>query len=80
VQIQSQTVSNGLVATHTWPHLKLDFLQPEKIRDIHRRTPNDPDYDPRTLYIPTDFLNNQTPVGKILVLNTLLFINIDYLF
>jgi len=42
--------------------------------------PNDPDYDPRTLYVPTDFLNNQTPVGKILVLNTLLFINIDYLF
>lgn len=63
-QIQNQTVSNGLAATHIWPHLKLDFLQPEKIKDIHRRTLKDPDYDPKTLYVPTDFLNNQTPAMR----------------
>jgi len=55
--------------------LKLDFLQPEKIKDMHRRTPKDPDYDPKTLYVPTDFLNNQTPVREA-SLNALLSINI----
>lgn len=64
MQIQNQTLNNGLTATHTWPHLKLEFLQPEKIKDTHRRTPKDPDYDPKTLYVPTDFLNNQTPVRE----------------
>ncbi|XP_011703725.1 PREDICTED: probable DNA mismatch repair protein Msh6 [Wasmannia auropunctata] len=63
-QIQNQTISNGLAATHTWPHLKLDFLQPEKIKDINRRRPKDPDYDSKTLYVPTDFLNNQTPAMR----------------
>lgn len=63
-QIQSQTASNGLATTHVWPHLKLDFLQPEKIRDKHKRTLNHPDYDPGTLHVPTDFLNNQTPAMR----------------
>lgn len=62
VQMQNQTVSNGLPAAQTWPHLKYDFLQPDKIRDKQRRTPKDPDYDPKTVFVPTDFLNNQTPV------------------
>lgn len=70
-QIQSQTVNNGIAAAHVWPHLKLDFLQPDKIRDIQRRTLKDPNYDPRTLYVPIDFLNNQTPV-RILSLSYLL--------
>ncbi|XP_071562945.1 probable DNA mismatch repair protein Msh6 [Temnothorax nylanderi] len=63
-QIQNQPVSNGLPATPTWPHLKFEFLQPEKIRDINRKTPKDPDYDPKTLHVPTDFLNNQTPAMR----------------
>jgi len=58
----NQPINYGFPATQTWPHLKLDFLQPEKIKDIHRRTPKDPDYNPRTIYVPVDFLNNQTPV------------------
>lgn len=65
---QNQTMNNGLPTAHVWPHLKLDFLQPEKIRDKQRRTLKDPDYDPRTVYVPIDFLNNQTPV-RILSLN-----------
>nr|XP_012231941.1 PREDICTED: probable DNA mismatch repair protein Msh6 [Linepithema humile] len=64
VQTQNQSTSNGLPATHTWPHLKFDFLQPGKIKDICRRTSKDPDYDPRTLYVPVDFLNNQTPAMR----------------
>lgn len=75
-QIQNQTVSNGLTTTHTWPHLKLDFLRPEKIKDIHRRTPKDPDYDPKTLYVPTDFLNNQTPVREIFVIELINIVTI----
>lgn len=42
-------------------HLGFDFLQPEKIRDAQKRRPNDPDYDPTTLYVPTEFLHTQTP-------------------
>ncbi|XP_018403551.1 PREDICTED: probable DNA mismatch repair protein Msh6 [Cyphomyrmex costatus] len=61
--VQSQSVSNRVTA-HTWPHLKLDFLQPEKIRDIHKRTLKDPDYDSKTLYVPNDFLINQTPAMR----------------
>ena len=48
-------------AVESWPHLKYDFLQPQNIRDINRRRPDDPNYDPKTLYVPMDFLNNQTP-------------------
>jgi len=60
--MQNQTTNNRFDATNTWPHLKLDFLQPDKIKDIHKRTPKNPDYDPKTLHVPIDFLNNQTPV------------------
>lgn len=75
MSVQSQTVSNRPAAPQTWPHLKLDFLKPEKIKDINRRTLNDPDYDPKTLYVPTDFLNNQTPVREVLIIEFLLIIN-----
>lgn len=64
MQTQNQIISNGSTpVTPTWPHLKLDFLQPEKIKDIQRRTPKDPDYDSKTIYVPHDFLLNQTPVS-----------------
>ncbi|XP_011644133.1 probable DNA mismatch repair protein Msh6 [Pogonomyrmex barbatus] len=63
-QVQNQAVSNGFAVTPTWPHLKLDFLQPDKIKDIYRRTPKDPDYDSRTVYVPIEFLNNQTPAMR----------------
>ncbi|XP_063984742.1 probable DNA mismatch repair protein Msh6 isoform X2 [Diachasmimorpha longicaudata] len=47
-----------------WPHLKLDFLKPENRRDKNRRRPTDQNYDPRTLYVPEDFLNKQTPAMR----------------
>lgn len=31
---------------------KLPFLLPENIRDAQGRRPDDPEYDPRTLFIP----------------------------
>ncbi|XP_014470347.1 PREDICTED: probable DNA mismatch repair protein Msh6 [Dinoponera quadriceps] len=63
-QTPSQAVNNGSTAVPTWPHLKVEFLQPEKIRDAQRRTPKDPDYDPKTVYVPQDFLLNQTPAMR----------------
>jgi DNA mismatch repair protein MSH6 len=50
-------------STESWPHLKLDFLKPNKIRDAKRRTPSDPDYDPKTLFVPEEFKRNLTPVS-----------------
>uniref|UniRef100_A0A1I7WVP2 MutS_I domain-containing protein n=1 Tax=Heterorhabditis bacteriophora TaxID=37862 RepID=A0A1I7WVP2_HETBA len=45
-------------------HEKLDWLKPEKIRDAQGRDKNNVDYDPTTLFVPSDFLKEQTPVGK----------------
>uniref|UniRef100_A0A914XGZ6 DNA mismatch repair protein n=1 Tax=Plectus sambesii TaxID=2011161 RepID=A0A914XGZ6_9BILA len=42
-------------------HLDMDFLQPNNIRDAQKRRPTDPEYDPRTLYIPEAFFNKQSP-------------------
>nr|CAD7579070.1 unnamed protein product [Timema californicum] len=50
----------------SWSHLKYDFLKPEKIRDGQRRLPSDPEYNPRTLFVPQDFKNNLTPAIAIL--------------
>ncbi|XP_076766173.1 DNA mismatch repair protein Msh6 [Xylocopa sonorina] len=54
--------SNDVV--DSWPHLKYDFLQPNKIRDINKKPASDPDYDPKTVYVPLDFLNQQTPAMR----------------
>lgn len=44
-----------------FPHLDFDFLQPNRIRDADGRLASDPDYCPRTLYVPEAFLKKQTP-------------------
>lgn len=44
-----------------WEHDKIDWLQDGKRRDARRRRPNDPDYDPNTLFVPEDYLKNCTP-------------------
>lgn len=51
-----------VIDPQSWPHLKYDFLQPENIRDDQKRPPSHPDYDPKTLYVPIEFLDAQTPV------------------
>lgn len=65
----SQEQSTGKASdTQSWPHLKYDFVQPDKIRDVKKRAASHPDYDPRTIYVPTEFLDKQTPVRSILLL------------
>ncbi|XP_053954107.1 probable DNA mismatch repair protein Msh6 [Anastrepha ludens] len=44
-----------------WPHQKLDFLQPNNIKDKQGRRPDHPDYDPTTLYVPDKYLNSLSP-------------------
>lgn len=50
--------------TENWLHHRLEFLKPNKIRDINKNRPNEPNYDARTLYVPEEFLNKQTPAMR----------------
>ncbi|KAG5872856.1 hypothetical protein JTB14_002909 [Gonioctena quinquepunctata] len=51
--------------THSnWLHNKLEFLRADKIRDINRRKPDDPEYDPRTVYVPESYLKDLTPAMR----------------
>lgn len=38
-----------------------DFIKEENIRDAEKRRPDDPNYDPTTLYIPPDKWKEFTP-------------------
>nr|CAD2125517.1 unnamed protein product [Meloidogyne enterolobii] len=42
-----------------FPHLDFEFLK--KPRDAQKRKPTDPEYDSRTLFVPPDFLKQQSP-------------------
>lgn len=66
--LQGMPSSCGSSDGRNFPHMSLDFLQPDKVRDAEKRTREDPDYDPRTLYIPESFLSKQTPVRLIKLL------------
>ena len=41
-----------------------DFLKPEKIKDKNGNTPDSPEYDNSTLYVPPEFLKKQTPAMR----------------
>nr|XP_045608905.1 DNA mismatch repair protein Msh6-like [Procambarus clarkii] len=56
-----ETPSQVQESSEDWPFLKYPWLQPENIRDREKRSPNHKDYNPRTLYVPESFLNQQTP-------------------
>lgn len=43
-------------------------MQPGKIKDANRKSPSDPDYNPRTLYVPEDFKQKLTPVNNLFIL------------
>ncbi|XP_054003726.1 probable DNA mismatch repair protein Msh6 isoform X2 [Hylaeus anthracinus] len=64
VSQQSQGSGSNNSTVESWPHLKYDFLQPNKIRDIKKKSPSDPDYDPKTVYVPSEFLTQQTPAMR----------------
>lgn len=50
-----------------WRHQTVDFLKPNEIRDAEKRRPNDPNYDPTTLYVPKTYLDSLTPVRSTLI-------------
>lgn len=50
-----------------WLHKKLEFLKPNKIKDINGNKADDPNYDAKTLFVPKDYLDGLTPV-KCLIL------------
>lgn len=50
--------------TKAWLHTTLEFLKPEKIKDITGRKRTHPDYDARTLFVPEDFYKTLTPAMR----------------
>ncbi|KAH8376435.1 hypothetical protein KR200_002635 [Drosophila serrata] len=55
------TNTSNLDEPVVWPHQKLEFLQPDKIKDKAGRRPDHPDYDCSTLHVPEKFLNSLSP-------------------
>ncbi|XP_017112610.1 probable DNA mismatch repair protein Msh6 [Drosophila elegans] len=55
------TTTSTLDEPVVWPHQKLDFLQPDKIKDKAGRRPDHPEYDKSTLHVPDKFLNGLSP-------------------
>ncbi|EDW70562.1 probable DNA mismatch repair protein Msh6 [Drosophila virilis] len=55
------TTTSNMDEPVVWPHQKLDFLQPDKIKDKAGRRPDHPDYDKSTLHVPEKFLNGLSP-------------------
>ncbi|KAH8269948.1 hypothetical protein KR018_000264 [Drosophila ironensis] len=55
------TSTSNLDEPVVWPHQKLEFLKPDKIKDKEGRRPEHPDYDASTLMVPQQFLNSLSP-------------------
>lgn len=58
------TTTSNLDEPTVWPHQKLDFLQPDKIKDKAGRRPDHPEYDKSTLHVPEKFLNTLSPAMR----------------
>lgn len=50
--------------TMSFPHLSFAFLDPAKVKDKSKKSPDDPDYNAGTLYVPDSFLREQTPAQR----------------
>lgn len=46
-----------------WLHTKLEFMQPNAIKDANGRRQDHPEYDPTTLFVPKSYLESLTPVS-----------------
>ncbi|XP_037881216.1 probable DNA mismatch repair protein Msh6 [Glossina fuscipes] len=57
----SELLPSNLDEPVIWPHQKLEFLQPDKIKDKNGRRPDHPEYDCSTLYVPQKFLDSLSP-------------------
>lgn len=44
--------------------LDFDFLKPGNVRDAKKRRPDDPNYDPKTIYVPESYLSKLTPAMR----------------
>lgn len=56
--------NTGFGDDQNWVHNTLDFLKPNKIRDINKNRPDHPEYNSKTLYVPPDYLVKLTPVMR----------------
>ena len=45
-----------------FPHNSYSFLKPKNIKDKHLNGKDHSDYDPKTLYVPPNFIKSLTPV------------------
>lgn len=62
---QIQTPETPIISDDgNWVHCKLDWLKPDQVRDSMKRCPDHPDYDSRTLYVPPEFMDKQTPAHR----------------
>lgn len=59
-------------------HSTLDFLQPDKIKDINGHRLGHPKYDPTTLYVPQKHLDSVTPVSILTIEGIFSLINIKF--
>jgi hypothetical protein len=48
-------------------------LKPDKIKDANKKSPSDPNYNPRTLYVPEDFKQKLTPVKYLFIISAYFF-------
>ncbi|CAH0477359.1 unnamed protein product [Peronospora belbahrii] len=56
----SSALSTSVAGAGNHIHDSLPWLHEER-RDIHGNAPDSPDYDPRTLHVPPEFLKKETP-------------------
>lgn len=62
--IEEKSQDNDIFDVPTvYKHNKYAFLKDDHIMDAKKRRPNDPNYDPTTLYVPEEHLNSLTPVS-----------------
>lgn len=56
--------SHALVDEPTvWMHSNLDFIKPDKIKDMNGHRLGHPQYDPTTLFVPPKYLDTLSPVS-----------------
>ena len=56
--------TGGETGSVQYSHMNHQFLKPDQIRDKDKRPRSDPEYNPRTLFVPPSFLSSQTPAQR----------------
>ncbi len=56
--------SNGPIDISRYKHMNYAFLEDKNIKDKNGNRKGDPNYDPRTLYVPPEFIKTLTPALK----------------